>query len=82
MQRAHHLNAMNNDKLTVKYANSIYLLYHKGYYSQEHGRHWLSELAVPTLKSSAWQKTVLTVREIVLKKLEAEVERLPDSDMA
>lgn len=71
------IDAIKNKKLTVEYANNLYLLYHNDdRLTQVQGRSFLATRLVSNLKSPAWQETVLKIRDIVEVKLQAEVEKL------
>lgn len=71
------IDAIKNKKLTVEYANNLYLLYHNDdRLTQVQGRSFLATRLVSNLKSPEWQETVLKIRDIVEVKLQAEVEKL------
>lgn len=73
--------AMNDNRLTVKFANNLYLLFHEEpFFTQVKHRNFLSKTFKSDLKSPEWQKTVDAIREIVLTKLDAEIEQLNKKD--
>jgi hypothetical protein len=69
---------MSDDRLTLEYANNLYISCHKDSYNIEpqKNRYAISRWAIPEIKSQQWQETVEIIRDIVSGKLDQQLRSL------